>query len=46
LRFCTRTKNLSEEENTKFAKDLKAFTKKETEKFQRKESQEDQESEE
>jgi len=42
LKFCTRTKNLSEDQNKEFAKNLKEFTKKEAEKF-REESQEDQE---
>ena len=32
-KFCTRTRGLSDEQNTEFAKDLKAFTKKESEKF-------------
>ena len=41
MKFCARTKGLSEEQNKEFAKDLKAFTKKEAKKFQN----EDQESE-
>jgi len=32
-RFCTRTKGFSEEQNKQYAKDLKAFSKKEAEKF-------------
>jgi len=43
MKFCTRTKNLSEEQNKKFAKDLKEFTQKEAEKFQNKEFQENRE---
>ena len=39
MRFCTKTKGLNEEQNKEFAKDLKEFTKKETEKF-REDSQE------
>lgn len=33
MRFCTKTKGLSEDQNKQFAKDLKDFTKKEAEKF-------------
>jgi mRNA-degrading endonuclease RelE of RelBE toxin-antitoxin system len=33
LKFCTKTKGFSEEQNKEFAKDLKDFTKKEAEKF-------------
>jgi len=42
LKFCTKTQGLDENQNKEFAKDLKAFTKKEAEKF-RNESQENQE---
>jgi len=41
MKFCTKTKGLSEEQNKEFAKDLKAFSKEEAKKFQN----EDQESE-
>ena len=33
MKFCTKTKGFSEEQNKEFAKDLKTFTKKEAEKF-------------
>ncbi len=33
MKFCTKTKGLDEDQNKEFAKDLKAFTKKEAEKF-------------
>jgi len=33
MKFCTKTKGLDEDQNKQFAKDLKAFTKKESEKF-------------
>lgn len=39
MKFCSRTKGLSEEQNKEFAKDLKAFTKEEAKKFQNQESQ-------
>ncbi len=39
MKFCTRTKGLSKEQNKEFAKDLKEFTKQEAEKFQNQEVQ-------
>ena len=33
MKFCAKTKGLTEEQNKEFAKDLKSFTKKEAEKF-------------
>ena len=33
MRFCNKTKGLSEEQNTEYAKDLKEFNKTEAEKF-------------
>lgn len=44
MKFCTKTKGLDEEQNQEFAKDLKAFTKKEAEKF-REESQQSEDDE-
>ena len=41
MKFCTKTKGLSKEQNKEFARDLKAFSKDEAKKFQN----EDQESE-
>ena len=43
MKFCAKTKGLTEEQNKEFAKDLKKFTKQEAEKFKDEESQEDQE---
>jgi len=40
LKFCAKTKGLTEEQNIEFAKDLKKFTKKEAEKFKDEEPQE------
>lgn len=47
MKFCTKTKGFSEEQNKEFAKDLKDFTKKEAEKFrdQTKEPEEETEAE-
>ncbi len=39
MKFCTRTKGLSKEQNKEFAKDLKEFTKQEAEKFRNQEVQ-------
>ena len=44
MKFCAKTKGLTEEQNKEFAKDLKEFTKKEAEKF-RKEPQESEDDE-
>jgi len=33
MRFCNKTKGLSEDQNTEYAKDLKEFNKTEAEKF-------------
>jgi len=41
LRFCARTKGLSEDENKQFAKSLKEFTKNEMKKFQDEESEDE-----
>jgi len=46
LRFCAKTKGLTEDQNKEFAKDLKEFTQKEAEKFKDEEPQENQEDEE
>jgi len=46
MKFCARTKGLSEEQNKEFAKNLKEFTKKEAEKFRNKESNEEDKEEE
>ena len=43
MKFCAKTKGLSEDENKQFAKDLKKFTKQETEKFKDEEPKEDEE---
>ena len=45
MKFCAKTKGLNEDQNKEFAKDLKAFTKKEAEKF-RNEKQSNEEAEE
>lgn len=37
MRFCAKTKGLSEDQNKEFAKDLKEFTSKEAKKFQNEE---------
>jgi len=34
LKFCTKTRGLTEEQNKQYAKDLKVFSKKEAKKFQ------------
>jgi len=39
MKFCAKTKGLTEEQNKEFAKDLKSFTKKEAEKFKDEEPQ-------
>ena len=40
MKFCAKTKGLTEEQNKEFAKDLKKFTKQEAEKFKDEEPQE------
>jgi len=41
LKFCTKTKGLSKEENKQFAKDLQKFSKNEMKKFREEESPEE-----
>ena len=41
MKFCAKTKGLTEEQNKEFAKDLKKFTKREAEKFKDEEPPED-----
>lgn len=41
MRFCNKTKGLSDKQNSQYAKDLKEFNKTEAEKFRKQESQED-----
>jgi len=41
LKFCTRTKGLSGEQNKQYAKDLKEFAKQEGEKFKNQEEDND-----
>jgi len=43
MKFCTKTKGLTEEQNKEFAKDLKEFAKNEAEKFQNDKDQEEKE---
>jgi len=43
MKFCTRTKGLSEDQNKEFAKALKKFTQKEAEKFKPQEEESDEE---
>lgn len=40
MKFCTKTKGLTEEENSQFAKNLKKFTKNEMKKLQSEEPEE------
>ncbi len=37
MKFCTKTKGLTEEQNTQYAKDLKEFAQKEAKKFKNQE---------
>jgi len=46
MKFCTRTKNLNEDQEKQYAKDLKEFTKQEAEKFKDEKPQGGQEDEE
>lgn len=39
MKFCTKTKGLSEEQNIQYAKDLKEFSKTEAEKFKNQETE-------
>jgi len=41
MRFCNKTKGLSEEQNSQYAKDLKEFNKSQAEKFRKQETKED-----
>jgi len=41
MKFCTKTKGLTEEENSQFAKNLKKFTKNEMKKLQSEESEQE-----
>jgi len=41
MKFCTRTKGLTEEQEKQYAKDLKEFSKKEGEKFRNQEPNEE-----
>ena len=41
MRFCNKTKGLSDEQNSQYAKDLKEFNKSQVEKFRKQETRED-----
>ncbi len=43
MKFCTKTKGFTEEQNTQYAKDLKVFAQKEAEKFKNQEEESDEE---
>ena len=45
MKFCAKTKGLNEDQNKEFAKDLKAFTKNEAEKFRNQEPKDSEEEE-
>ena len=45
MKFCTKVKGLNEDQTKQYAKDLKEFTKKESEKFRNEESNEETEEE-